>query len=500
VAQEGRSFGGKAKSADGVPPALCIQLLREVVAEALAGAGSPIPFADSQPPNCSAVADAARGALEPGGGADAGATVPSAPVVDAEAAGGDGPAGPDPEIDGFGSLEIAKGTAPEIAVNVTAGIGEASHCGAGAGFAPGFEGCTASGTNGITAPIQIRNPNVAAKTDQADATGIDGGAVRNGDEGSISREDRAPPPLAFLLLAEVMRSDGATGALAGGAGSVAGASSAAAGGGVRGGAGECGDGVLGAGGKNGGGRAAGGSAVAGDGGDVQLGRNVDLEAPSLSTVQGGRNADEGMASVFTVLGEPNIGVELASLSAATAHQPPVPLRSGRSGSAGCGGSGIGAPPPAWKWREDVTAYYAAVGGMERLQRPRPSTGYFGNGDVAAAMRSLSDSRGGCRCRVLPLAGRPLGKGVAGVDGYIRVSHTDGEEEVGRQWRELQVRQRLVRVYHTACSPRLYCAYRRAWRARLPPSPTPLITCKPIGLVSLPHASTYVRVHAGRALE
>ena len=93
---------------------------------------------------------------------------------------------------------------------------------------------------------------------------------------------------------------------------------------------------------------------------------------------------------------------------------------------------------SWKWREDICAYYTAVGGMEKLMRERPSTGYFGNQDVASAMRSLCESHGGVNCRVLPLAGRMPPKGQSVAEGYIRLAPGDDEERALQQWRALQV--------------------------------------------------------------
>lgn len=45
----------------------------------------------------------------------------------------------------------------------------------------------------------------------------------------------------------------------------------------------------------------------------------------------------------------------------------------------------------WRWRDDVASYYNILGGLEKLMRERPSTGFFGNGDVIAGMHSLSAS-------------------------------------------------------------------------------------------------------------
>eukprot|EP01052_Picozoa_sp_SAG31_P056608 SAG31_NODE_16299_length_714_cov_1.416260_1_plen_178_part_10 len=83
---------------------------------------------------------------------------------------------------------------------------------------------------------------------------------------------------------------------------------------------------------------------------------------------------------------------------------------------------------SWNWWADVRSMYAAVGGLEKLRKERPSTGYFGNGNgpppssvvdsngavhdivpsvtVMEGMRSLSDSRevdGSVRLR--PFVGR-----------------------------------------------------------------------------------------------
>eukprot|EP00962_Isochrysis_galbana_P001788 scaffold462_cov89-Isochrysis_galbana.AAC.1 len=407
VAREGRSFGGKAKSGDGVPPALCIRLLREVVAEALAGGALQAPLADILPETAcninSGDADAACGVIQVNVGVRAGAALPPAPAAAAELAAIALATVRAPGIDGRANPGIVEGAAPKIAGGTAEAMCKAS-LPKGAGFTAG----TNASTPLVHEKVRDARLNIGA------ALGLDAGAAwPQRDAGAASGCDWVQPPTAFLFLDAAMRSDDAARADATDAGR------------TRACADEGGDGSWGGGWDGGTGSASAGGGPRGDGGESGGG--------GLSG--GGERLAVGDAAVP---GEDrNLGHDADTFSVETGDEPPAPLRSLRAGGAGRGGGGAVAQPSRWNWREDVTAYYAAVGGMERLQRPKPSTGYFGNGDVAAAMVALSESRGAGRCRVLPLAGRALGKGAASVDGYIRVSQADGEAEVARQWRDLQ---------------------------------------------------------------
>jgi len=114
---------------------------------------------------------------------------------------------------------------------------------------------------------------------------------------------------------------------------------------------------------------------------------------------------------------------------------------------------------SWKWRADVASFYAAVGGLEKLCRPKSSTAFFGNQDLASALRSLSDERTDAACRLLPLAGRAPPKGQAVAEGYVRLSPADGEETAAAQWRALQAHfvlpGRVVRDILVSTCPTLF---------------------------------------------
>ena len=49
--------------------------------------------------------------------------------------------------------------------------------------------------------------------------------------------------------------------------------------------------------------------------------------------------------------------------------------------------------------------YSVIGGLEKLQRDKPSTGFFGNGDVMDGMRALSDTFEEQSCRIRPFVGK-----------------------------------------------------------------------------------------------
>jgi hypothetical protein len=52
---------------------------------------------------------------------------------------------------------------------------------------------------------------------------------------------------------------------------------------------------------------------------------------------------------------------------------------GKKGGGGGGGGG-------WSWRKDLTSLYSVIGGLEKLERERPSTGFFGACGAPAADR------------------------------------------------------------------------------------------------------------------
>ena len=90
---------------------------------------------------------------------------------------------------------------------------------------------------------------------------------------------------------------------------------------------------------------------------------------------------------------------------------------------------------AWAWRSDVASYYAVVGGLEKLQRERPSTGFFGNGDVIEGMRALSDTIDDATCRLVPFMGKTKPPGAA-AHGFVKLADADSEEVIDEQWSQL----------------------------------------------------------------
>eukprot|EP01051_Picozoa_sp_SAG22_P023242 SAG22_NODE_5912_length_932_cov_1.188475_2_plen_188_part_01 len=93
--------------------------------------------------------------------------------------------------------------------------------------------------------------------------------------------------------------------------------------------------------------------------------------------------------------------------------------------------------------------YGAIGGLEKLQKERPSTAYFGNGDVMEGVRSLSDSRAdGGSVRLRPLVGKNKTKNS--IKEYLKLGAGDSEAKVTEQWRALQAafsRPDAVLLYH-----------------------------------------------------
>ena len=53
---------------------------------------------------------------------------------------------------------------------------------------------------------------------------------------------------------------------------------------------------------------------------------------------------------------------------------------------------------------------STIGGLEKLERERPSTGFFGNADLAEGMRNISDASEAAKCRLRGFVGRnrPVG--------------------------------------------------------------------------------------------
>ena len=92
----------------------------------------------------------------------------------------------------------------------------------------------------------------------------------------------------------------------------------------------------------------------------------------------------------------------------------------------------------WAWRSDVASYYAVVGGLEKLNREKPSTGFFGNADVIDGMRALSEVQEQASCRILPFMGKVRPAGGAGL-GFVKLSNADDEVMVAEQWASLRAR-------------------------------------------------------------
>lgn len=97
----------------------------------------------------------------------------------------------------------------------------------------------------------------------------------------------------------------------------------------------------------------------------------------------------------------------------------------------------------------MASYYAVIGGLEKLNRERPSTGFFGNGDVIEGMRALSATIDAAACRITPFVGkvRPAG---AGAHSFVKLAASDSEEVIAEQWAALRARfsqPHTVLVYH-----------------------------------------------------
>jgi hypothetical protein len=258
VAREGRSFGGKANSAEGVTPALCIQLLREVVAEALAGEGFPAPLAggSSQAPlaessssghlplpssticrDARESADAARGEIASGGGMCARAALPSALASAAEGEVAVGASAPSPGNDGRAGPGMDENAAPKLASSTTTGMGrKTSLPEAGVWSAPRAHdrinpGTSADNATSLKEERDIKSDAASrreagadnatslkeerdAKPDPGAAPRMDAGAAGERDERAASGCDLAPPATAFLLLDAVMRCGDEAGAAA----------------------------------------------------------------------------------------------------------------------------------------------------------------------------------------------------------------------------------------------------------------------------------------------
>ena len=101
------------------------------------------------------------------------------------------------------------------------------------------------------------------------------------------------------------------------------------------------------------------------------------------------------------------------------------------------GHSLTGEPGKWAWRADVASYYAVVGGLEKLNRERPSTGFFGNADVVEGMRCVAESIPYANCRIVSFIGkvRPAGQPA----GFIKLSQADSEEVIAEQWAQLRAR-------------------------------------------------------------
>uniref|UniRef100_A0A7S3FG58 Uncharacterized protein n=1 Tax=Haptolina ericina TaxID=156174 RepID=A0A7S3FG58_9EUKA len=92
----------------------------------------------------------------------------------------------------------------------------------------------------------------------------------------------------------------------------------------------------------------------------------------------------------------------------------------------------------WAWTSDVASYYAVEGGLEKLNREKPSTGFFGNGDVVEGMRMLSDGFDSAACTIAPFMGRLKPSGPSAAE-FVKLSPTDDEATRGAQWTALRAR-------------------------------------------------------------
>eukprot|EP00730_Choanoeca_flexa_P000923 TRINITY_DN10399_c1_g3_i1.p1 TRINITY_DN10399_c1_g3~~TRINITY_DN10399_c1_g3_i1.p1 ORF type:complete len:217 (+),score=52.05 TRINITY_DN10399_c1_g3_i1:826-1476(+) len=106
-------------------------------------------------------------------------------------------------------------------------------------------------------------------------------------------------------------------------------------------------------------------------------------------------------------------------------------------------SGPAPVSPAWRklWR----VYCNNRGGLEKLQRDRPSTGFFGNWGIVAAAKRISEWK-----QVTMHATLFMGKGVRGASIPVRLLRKDSPETVQQQWEALRNtfnKPKQVLLYH-----------------------------------------------------
>eukprot|EP00056_Hartaetosiga_gracilis_P006106 m.93089 g.93089 ORF g.93089 m.93089 type:complete len:439 (+) comp12380_c0_seq6:74-1390(+) len=88
-------------------------------------------------------------------------------------------------------------------------------------------------------------------------------------------------------------------------------------------------------------------------------------------------------------------------------------------------------PVSPKWKSTLFLYLGTVGGMEKLKRERPSTGYFGNWGISAGCNAISRSYN-IQMHSHPFMGK--GKRVSKLN--HKLSARDTDEIIEMQWRDL----------------------------------------------------------------
>lgn len=113
----------------------------------------------------------------------------------------------------------------------------------------------------------------------------------------------------------------------------------------------------------------------------------------------------------------------------------------------------GLPPidvegPQLRWKKMVVAVITQLSGLAKLNRERPSTGFFGNWGIFQAAKRLSrrqvDSGMGMSCKVF------MSKAVRGSSAAIKVLSSDSEAKIAEQWATLRaelLRTGSVLLFH-----------------------------------------------------
>ena len=92
----------------------------------------------------------------------------------------------------------------------------------------------------------------------------------------------------------------------------------------------------------------------------------------------------------------------------------------------------GPPPVGAGWRKCINTYLNTLCGYERLGRERPSTGFFGNWGIAAAVKRVARENG------LPVtSGLFMGRAAKGTSIEVKLGPRDSPETIDQQWAKLR---------------------------------------------------------------